>query len=255
MAESICIHFDQVTVGYEGNPVVSDIQLDVKGGQILTLVGPNGAGKTTVLKNVIKQLTPLSGVVYLEEKALENMSLEEFSKQMSVVLTTPIHSELMKVIDVVETGRYPYTGRFGILSTEDHEIVERVMKLVRVDEIKECDYNKISDGQKQRVLLARALAQEPKVLVLDEPTSFLDIKYKLQFLSILKRLAKEQGVTIIMSLHEVELATRVSDLVACFCKGRLDCVGAPEEVFKENYISQLYDINLEEVDESLRDLI
>ena len=144
--------------------------------------------------------------------------------------------------DVVAAGRYPYTGRLGILSKEDWKAVEDAMVLVQVTELAEQDFTRISDGQRQRILLARAICQEPQILLLDEPTSYLDVKYKLEFLTTLQKLTRTRKLTVIMSLHELDLAQRISDKVMCI-KG--DCVqryGTPDEVFTNGYISELFDI-------------
>ena len=161
-----------LTVGYHGVPLIKDIELSVKKGEILTLIGPNGAGKTTILKNIIRQLKPLGGVAVLDGSNIEELSGRE-----------RVRPEMMNCRDVVSTGRYPYTGKFGVLSEEDWKIVDESMRLVHIEELAERDFTKTSDGQKQRVMLARALCQEPDIIVLDEPTSFLDIRYKLEFLS------------------------------------------------------------------------
>ena len=134
---------------------------------------------------------------------------------MAVVLTDRIKTELMTCHDIVATGRYPYTGRLGILTQEDECLVEEAMQAVHAQELGNRDFNAISDGQKQRVLLARAICQGPDVIVLDEPTSFLDVKYKLELLSILERMARQKKITVIMSLHEIDLAQKISDKIIC----------------------------------------
>lgn len=242
-------------VGYDGIPIVSDIELNINRGQILSLVGPNGSGKTTILKSIIGQLSLLSGVVELDCRNVFLMDKKELAKEMAVVLTNPLKTELMTVEDVVETGRYPYTGAFGILNARDREIIEKVMKRIHIWEWKDKDFTKISDGQKQKVMLARALAQQPDILILDEPTSYLDIRHKVEFLSILKKLVREENLTVIMSLHEVELACKISDKVACFKDGLLDRVGTPDEVFANDYLLELYGIQLEEIAPEFRAII
>lgn len=235
----------KMTVGYEGKPLIRDIDIRIKKGEILTLIGPNGAGKSTILKSIAGQLGLLGGAVYLDEKSLAGMKREELAKEMSVVFTQKIKSELMTCEDVVATGRYPYTGRFGILSKEDWKVVREAMDLVHVTDLAGEDFNKISDGQKQRVMLARAICQEPEFLILDEPTSYLDIKYKLEFLSLLLNLRKQKGITVVMSLHELELAARISDRILCVKGEYIDKFGAPEEIFHAGYISSLFDISKE----------
>lgn len=155
-----------LTVGYHGVPLIKDIELSVKKGEILTLIGPNGAGKTTILKNIIRQLKPLGGVAVLDGSNMEELSGRELSKKLSVVLTERVRPEMMNCRDVVSTGRYPYTGKFGVLSEEDWKIVDESMRLVHIEELAERDFTKTSDGQKQRVMLARALCQQPDIIVL-----------------------------------------------------------------------------------------
>lgn len=235
----------KMTVGYEGKPLIKNMDIRIRKGEILTLIGPNGAGKSTILKSIAGQLGLLGGAVYLDEKSLAEMKREELAKEMSVVFTQKLKTELMTCEDVVATGRYPYTGRFGILSKEDWKVVREAMDLVRVTDLAGEDFHKISDGQKQRVMLARAICQEPEFLILDEPTSYLDIKYKLEFLSLLLKLRKQKGITVVMSLHELELAARVSDRILCVKGEYIDKFGAPEEIFHVGYISSLFDISKE----------
>ena len=162
-----------MTVGYHSVPLIKNIELNVKPGEILTLIGPNGSGKSTILKSITKQLSLISGTVYLDRQSMQSMTEQEISRKMSVVMTERIHAELMTCEDVVSTGRYPYTGRLGILTAYDKEKVREAMEMVHALELADRDFSAISDGQKQRVLLARAICQEPEIIVLDEPTSFL----------------------------------------------------------------------------------
>ena len=232
----------QLCVGYQNQPLIQNIEIELKKGEILTLIGPNGAGKSTILKSIARQLELLGGSVWLEEKNLQKLSGRELAKKMAVVFTKRLHTELMTCEDVVATGRYPYTGRFGILSEKDHEAVLEAMEAVRVLELKDRDFTKISDGQRQRILLARAICQEPEILLLDEPTSYLDVKYKLEFLSVLQELQKKKKLTVIMSLHELELAARVSDRILCVDGAFVEQVGTPEEIFRPGHLSKLFQI-------------
>ena len=240
---------EKLTVGYQGTPVVTDIEVRLKKGEILTLIGPNGAGKSTILKTIVGQLAPISGAVFVENTAMAQISAGDLSRKMAVVLTEKIKTELMTCQDVVATGRYPYTGRFGTLSEGDFRIVNEAMDLVHVTEIRDRDFMKISDGQRQRVMLARAICQEPEIIILDEPTSFLDVKYKLEFLSVLQKLRAMKDLTVIMSIHELELAERVSDKILCVNGKYIDGYGTPEEIFRPGYISSLFGIESGTFDE------
>lgn len=236
------VYTENMTVGYDGKALIRDIRLSLEKGQILTLIGPNGAGKSTILKSIIRQLKLVDGAVFLDQKSMEKMSDKEISRKLAVVMTGRMQPELMTCEDIVGTGRYPYTGVLGILSAEDHEKVRSAMELVHAWDLKDRDFSAVSDGQRQRILLARAICQEPEVIVLDEPTSFLDIRHKLELLSILKEMVRKQHVAVLMSLHELDLAQKVSDLVICVHGDRIECCGVPEEIFTDEYIRQLYGV-------------
>lgn len=249
MREEFYFRTEGLSVGYDKTALIRDINICLKRGEILTLIGPNGAGKTTILKSIIRQLAPVGGVVYLDGQSMHKMSGRELSTRMSVVLTERVKPELMSCEDVVATGRYPYTGAFGILSEKDRDIVRESMELVHISELAERDFTRISDGQKQRVMLARAICQQPDIIVLDEPTSFLDIKYKLEFLSIIQNMSRTRRLSVIMSLHELDLAERISDKMICIKGDKVDRFGTPEEVLTGGYISRLYGMTVGNYDE------
>lgn len=232
----------KMCVGYDHKPLIKEMELALPKGEILSLIGPNGAGKSTVLKSIAGQLRLIDGTVYLGENNLSDMKADELAKKMSVLFTQKLRAELKSCRDVVATGRYPYTGRFGILSKEDQLIVDEVMELIHITDIREKDFDKISDGQKQRVMLARAICQEPEIVILDEPTSYLDIKYKLEFLSILQEMREKKGLTVIMSLHELELAKLISDKILCLKGEYVERYGTPAEVFCGDFIEKLFDM-------------
>lgn len=231
---------DKLSVGYGKKIVLQDVELTVEPGKILTLIGPNGSGKSTALKSITGQLRLLGGKVVLDGKDMLTMSGNQKAKRMSMVMTERPGAELMSCREVVATGRYPYVGALGILSAGDWEKVDRAMSTVHALEVAECSFQEISDGQRQRVMLARALCQEPEVLILDEPTSFLDMRYKLDILTSIRKLASEQKIAVIMSLHELELAMKISDFVACVDGTAISAVGTPEEIFSGDRIQQLY---------------
>ncbi len=236
------VYTDKMTVGYNGVPLIKDIEIRLKKGEILTLIGPNGAGKSTILKSITRQLSLIAGTVYIDQKSIKEMTEKDTAKKMAVVLTERIRPELMTCEDVVNTGRYPYTGRLGILSEEDHQKVREAMKLVHASELADCDFSAISDGQRQRVLLARAICQEPEIIILDEPTSFLDIRHKLELLTILKDMVSQKNVAVIMSLHELDLAQKISDQVICVHGSAIERYGEPEDIFTSEYIKKLYGV-------------
>ena len=238
--DSVRLQTDGLSVGYNGKPLIREIALSLHPGEIMTLIGPNGAGKSTILKSIIRQLALIRGTVCLDGRDMAKLSEREISRSLSVLMTSHIQPELMTCADVVATGRYPYTGRLGILTQEDHEKVAQCLELVHASELADQDFSRISDGQRQRVLLARALCQEPEVLVLDEPTSFLDIRHKLELLAILKNMVRSRQLAVLMSLHELDLAQKISDRVVCVRGDRIERQGPPEEIFSPEYIMELY---------------
>lgn len=233
---------EHMTVGYGKKPLIEQIELHVKQGEIVTLIGPNGAGKSTILKSIIRQMPLLSGAVYLDGRPMGEMAEQDIARRMSVLMTDRIRPELMTCEDVVGMGRYPYTGRLGILTDTDRRKVREAMELVHAWQLAQKDFSRISDGQRQRILLARAICQEPEAIVLDEPTSFLDIRHKLELLTILKDLVRDRKVAVLMSLHELDLAQRLSDYIICVNGNSIERCGTPEEIFTSSYIMDLYGI-------------
>lgn len=236
------IRTENLTVGYNGAPLIRDICMELNRGQILTLIGPNGAGKSTILKSITRQLATLGGTVVLDGADMQKIDGKTLSRKLSVMLTSRVHPELMTCEDVVAAGRYPYTGRLGVLSVRDREAVRESMELVHALDLGSCDFNQISDGQRQRILLAKAICQEPEFIVLDEPTSFLDIRHKLELLTMLKNLVLQKRLAVVLSLHELDLAQKISDLVVCVHGDRIERTGTPEEIFTADYIHELYEM-------------
>ena len=214
---------EESSVGYQKRTLIDHVNLHVKKGEILTLIGPNGVGKSTILKSIIRQLSLIAGTVSVDGKELSAYAPKELAKN-----------------DVVATGRYRYTGKMGMLQKEDEHKIEEAMRQVQVEALRDQDFERISDGQRQRVMLARAICQEPEILVLDEPTSYLDIRYKTDFLWLLRTLARKRQMAVVMSLHEIDLAQKISDRVVCVKEHRVDRVGTPEEVMTTEYIQELY---------------
>ena len=240
MAEACVFATERLSVGYRGKALISNIDISLERGQILALIGPNGAGKSTILKTVTGQLPAISGRTLIEGRELNQWPRGELAKNLAVVLTERVQPEMMTCFEVAAMGRYPYTGRFGALTKEDKDIVWDTLRRVQADDIADRDFTQISDGQKQRILLARALCQQPQVLVLDEPTSFLDIHNKIELLDILLETARKKRTTVILSLHEIDLAEKVSDLILCVRGDHAEAPDKPENVFTDAHIRDLY---------------
>ena len=235
----------QMTVGYGGKPLIKDIEIKVKKGGILTLIGPNGSGKSTILKSITKHLAMISGVVYIGGDNLNALSNKEMAARISVVLTERIRPEMMTCGDIVASGRYPYTNNFGRLTENDRRVIDESLAKVRAADLKDRDFTQISDGQRQRIMLARAICQEPEVIVLDEPTSYLDIRYKIELLDILREMAVQKNITVVMSMHEIDLAHKISDVAVCVKGDTIGRFGNPDEIFTEENICELFDIDRE----------
>ncbi len=231
-----------LTVGYNRNILLQDINIRLERGKILTLIGPNGAGKSTILKTITRQLEPIRGVITISGQSIDSMPGKEFAKQTAVVLTERIAPELMTCAEVVAMGRYPYTDMFGRLSDHDKAVVASALEQVHALDLAEREFTALSDGQRQRIMLARAICQEPEIIVLDEPTAWLDIRYKIELLDILRTMAREKGTTIIMSLHEIDLAMKVSDELLCLDGEKITAYGTPEDILSSKAIENLYAI-------------
>lgn len=236
------IEVKNLTKRFDGFTALNGLTMTVPTGSVYGLVGPNGAGKSTILKTLAGYLEPISGAAYVSGKPLGELSSHERALEMSVMLTERLSTELLTCADIVEAGRYPHTGRLGVLDDADRAVVDEAMRLVAVQDLADHDFMHVSDGQRQRVLLARAICQEPSVLVLDEPTSYLDIRYQIDLLQTLRKLAREKQVAIVMSLHELQLARIVSDEVVCIKGPRVFASGTPDEIFVPEVIDELYDL-------------
>lgn len=242
MEERELLHTDGLSVGYHGKELIKEIGISLKRGEIVTLIGPNGAGKSTILKTIAKQLQEICGSVYVENTRLCELPEKELAKKMSIVFTERITPELMTVADVVAMGRYPYTGGLGILTPKDEAVVAQCMEQIRISPLKERNFMSLSDGQKQRVLLAKALCQEPEILILDEPTSYLDVKYKLEFLSMLQEMTRKKKIGVLMSLHELDPCRACVGQNCMQSKGKTLSLTARRRKSLPWFVDQLYEI-------------
>ncbi|MBR1472145.1 MAG: ABC transporter ATP-binding protein [Lachnospiraceae bacterium] len=231
-----------LSVGYQGRAIVEGMDFYAERGDLLVLMGPNGAGKSTVLKAVAGHLPLLGGELLLDGADMGALPMAERARKVSALFPGRLRTEHLNCREMVEMGRYPYTGYFGILGEADHEAVAEAMALTDVEELAGRDFMQLSDGQRQRVLLARALSQAPELLVLDEPTAFLDIRYQLEFLALLRKLCRERRMTAVLSVHEAELAWRAADRLLCIKDGKAAAFGTPEEVVRDGLLQRLFDI-------------
>lgn len=240
---SIVLQCKSLTAGYDKKAVVSDVNFEINSGEIVTIIGANGAGKSTLLKTVAGLLPIVAGEIVFDGKNLKDISSKEKAKNLSVLLTDKIHSDYMTCYDVIATGRYAYTNGLGVLTDEDKAAIEKAIMAVDIDGIRNQMFDKLSDGQKQRVMLARAICQEPKLIILDEPTSFLDIGYKIEIMSVLKNLA-QTGIAVLTTMHDLDIARKVSDRAVAIKDGKVDKIGNASELFDEDYLCNLFGVDV-----------
>lgn len=233
------MRIEKLSAGYHKKIIVKNVSLEVSRGEIISLIGPNGGGKSTLLKTILGELKPLDGAAYIGEEDIKNISLKELSKKMSIVNTDRVKPEHMSAMDVVMSGRLPYSDGFGLFSDKDREAAFEAAALMKIEGFSDKPFTDLSDGQKQRTLIARAICQEPEYLVMDEPTSYLDIRHRLELMDVIRGLS-DKGVTVIMSLHELELALMISDRVLMINdKGVVSCK-EPGEVLESGVLQSLY---------------
>jgi iron complex transport system ATP-binding protein len=231
---------NKLSFKYDGLQVLKDVNLDVKLGEMLSIVGPNGSGKSTLLKCINRILKTQQNTVLIDGEDASKLNLKELSKIMGYVPQNSTNTFPFTVFDIVLMGRKPYIH--WSLSERDTEIVAEMLDFIGIDELAMRHYNELSGGEQQKVIIARALAQQPQILLLDEPTSSLDIKHQLEILCILKSLAKTKHCSVIVAMHDLNLAGRFSDRMLMLKQGCIFTVGTPEAVLTEENIESVYDV-------------
>ena len=229
-----------LSIGYGSKVLAKDIKMSISEGMILSIVGPNGAGKSTLLRTIEGSLPALGGTMELMGKPVREYAAQERARITALVHTGNIRTSHITGYDAVALGRFPYTGSLGIMRPDDEKAVDEAIEAVDAFGFADQEISAMSDGQRQRIWLARAIAQEPKLLLLDEPTSFLDIKSKADILSVLKELASKKGVAIIMSIHDISLAAQVSDLALSIDEEHRADFGSAQDILSEGYIRKLF---------------
>ena len=240
------VETNALAIGYGKAALARDITLGAVKGQVLALIGPNGAGKSTLLKTLAGQRAPLGGAVLLDGQELARIPGNARAQKLALMLPHTRRTELTTCFEFAAAGRIPYTGRLGILSAEDKKQVQNALELVGAAHLADRDFNCVSDGQRQRILLARAVCQQPQVLLLDEPTSFLDVKGKIELLTILQKLAHEQQLAVIVTLHELDMAQKIADAVVCVSPHGVSAPMSPEQAFARENIKALYSLTEEQ---------
>ena len=242
--QHLTIELRHLSTGYterRRSVVISpDLSLSIRPGEIVMLMGPNGSGKSTLMHTMAGLLPPLAGEVELGEKPLSSLTMKEVARQLSLVLTERIPAGNMDVWEVVTIGRYPYTGFRGVLSAEDKRICEEALTTCRLTELRERIFDTLSDGEKQRVMIARALAQETPLILLDEPTAHLDLPSRLEVTTMLRTLAHKLGKSILISTHELDLALGWADTIWLLDRSGAITAKAPEDLILDGDIERVF---------------
>lgn len=231
-----------LSIGYDKKTVVSDINVTLNEGDIIALVGPNGAGKSTLFKTFSTHIKPVGGKIELFGKDLMSYTPKERAKMLGIVLTERPDDMFLKVSDVVAAGRYPYTGMFGKLNEKDEKEIKVSLELVGVNNLTDRVFNTLSDGEKQKVMIAKAIAQNTPVIMLDEPTAFLDYPSKIELFSLLKKLAKEQKKAILFSSHDLELLLRYTDNLWIIAKNKPFVAGNSADLLRNGIIKNYFEL-------------
>lgn len=223
------ISLSQLSVGYSlSHPVISDINLELRSGQLASLIGENGIGKSTLLKTLTGFLPKLKGSLLLGNRDIESFSQRELARQVSIVLTQKPDVQNLTIEEIIGLGRSPYTGFFGRLRAEDRKVVDDAIATMGIEKLRGRMIQTLSDGERQKVMIAKALAQETSIILLDEPTAFLDFPSKAETFQSLQRMAHERDKLILLSTHDLELAVRFADSLLEVKKGALQAVSASE---------------------------
>ncbi|MBL7132056.1 MAG: ABC transporter ATP-binding protein [Candidatus Omnitrophica bacterium] len=230
---------------YDSFKAVDRVSFEVKSGLILGIVGPNGSGKTTLLRCINKALKPKTGTVFLDDINLVLIKQKEVAQKIGVVPQNSINRFPFTVFDIVLMGRFPHLGRFEKETEKDFDMVQRCLKLTGVERLASRLITEISGGEHQKVIIAKALAQEPKVLLLDEPTLHLDINYQIELLDLLKILVRDENLIVVMVSHDLNLAARYCDRILILKEGKIFQVGLPEEVLTRQCIKEVYGVETE----------
>lgn len=240
---AIELRASKITVAYQEKKIITDLSVTFKANKITTIIGANGCGKSTLLK-ALTRIWPLEkGSVFLDKKPLLILDTKEIAQKIAFLPQAPKLATATKVYDLVSYGRYPYQKGFGRLSADDQQKIEWALELTKTKHLRDQLVEDLSGGQRQRVFIAMTLVQDTDIVVLDEPTTYLDMNHQLEIMEILQKLNKEENKTIIMVLHDLNLAARFSDEMLAMKKGQLICQGTVPEVMTPQVLRDVFEID------------
>ncbi len=232
-----------LSFSYGKNKVLRDVSFKIKGGDITTIMGANGCGKSTLFSLMTKNLYPRKGNIFLSGKNIQNLGLKDFAKKVSIVHQYNTSSDDITVERLVSFGRTPHMKMMQAKSQEDEERIQWAMEVTNIEKYRNREIARLSGGQRQRVWIAMALAQQTGIILLDEPTTYLDLCHQLEVLELLKKLNETQGTTIVMVLHDLNLASRYSHYLLAMRNGRVEKFGTPQEVMTHGMLADCFRID------------
>lgn len=230
-----------LNVSFGKHEILKNVNLEINRGKFITIVGPNGSGKTTLLKSISKLINIEQNVIYINGKDLNSIKVRDMAKQISVVPQNTDVTYEFTCYDVVKMGRYPYVNRFKGETEEDIEIVKSAMQKTKVEHLKDRFFTEISGGERQRVILAQAIAQEPDIMLLDEPISNLDPQYQIDILDTIKQLSLDEELTVVAVLHDLNFAAMYSDQIVLLKDGKIFKTGEVSQILTESNIKHIFD--------------
>lgn len=233
---------DKLRVGYGGRDILKSVALQIPKGEITVLIGANACGKSTLLKTLSRLLKPQSGSVLVDGKAIREYGTKDLAKILGILPQTPLAPEGIRVADLVARGRFPYQKRFSGLDGDDYAAIKRAMEMMNITDLADKDLSELSGGQRQRVWIAMALTQETDILLLDEPTTYLDIAHQIDILDLLKTLNHQRKTTIVMVLHDINLAVRYADYLVAVKAGEIVAIGRPQALITPDLMSSVFDL-------------
>ncbi|PID84935.1 MAG: cobalamin/Fe(3+)-siderophore ABC transporter ATP-binding protein [Chloroflexi bacterium] len=233
----------QLSLAYDHDTIIKELSLSIENGQITTLVGPNGCGKSTLLRGLARLLKPQTGAVLLDGKAIHKIPTKQLAKQLGILPQGPIAPEGLTVYELVAQGRYPHQGFFQQWSVEDEAVSREAMAITNMIEFADRPLDTLSGGQRQRAWIAMTLAQNTPILLLDEPTTYLDIGYQLEVMELIDRLNKERNMTILLVLHDLNQAARYSQRMIVLREGEVYRDGAPLEVLTQDLLAAVFNVH------------
>ena len=241
---------NNLTVAYDKNIIINNLEIDIPEGKITSIIGSNGCGKSTLLKAIGRIIKPERGYIYLDGMDVYTLSTKEIAKKMSILPQSPKAPSGITVGELIAYGRFPHQHGFKKLTVEDKKIIKWAMDITKLSEYEVTLVDNLSGGQRQRVWIAMALAQQTDIILLDEPTTYLDLAYQLEVLELLYNLNKKHGCTIAMVLHDLNLASRFSDYIIAIHSGNIIKYGTPGEVICEDVLKKTFNINAKIIKDS-----